>query len=101
MEIQPESLSPYSIVTLVLNLSTLIAYMKKKERKGMGPVAERRNENEREREERQILLSVTQSPCLLIYQKFPGKNDLLEQPLELFLSCGKWEFSKPSSSCST
>lgn len=60
MEIQPESFSPYSVVTHVLNLPTQIAYMKK-ERKGMGRVEKRIKENEREREERQTLLSNPES----------------------------------------
>lgn len=39
---------------------------------------------------------LTLSLCLPIYQKFPGRNDLSEHPLELFLSCGKWDSVSPA-----
>lgn len=101
MEVQPKSFCPYSVFIYTLYLPMQIVLYeeggKKEGEKGWG---ERRKENEREREERQILLSNSESVSADL-SKFPGKNDLSEQLLELFLSCGKWGFSEPSSSCNT
>ena len=59
--------------------------MKKKEKRGMRRGGGR-EENEREREKRQILLSNSESVSVDL-SKFPRKINLSEQPLELFLSC--------------